>query len=250
MKQLTHGVRNVMHMAERQVGGGAAGSRPELVGRDAGGRFIGNGGNGSADAMARMRIGLSPAQRRWVEDEAARRHVPKTVVVRELLDKALNGEFPAGGPEPARDVGSGALVHGVAELEGAAVAGAAHVAGVAGEESGAGSARGGGRVPEVEVVAAEPVHGGCGHAGVHGRHPYYRDPAPARAAALPRGVAPYSDPLRQHAVEEWVTVESGRKAVGAPSAGESSAHTSHLAPGVDASRPRVPASLLGLDLRP
>ena len=238
-----------MRMADRQAGSEPGGSRPELVGRDSADRFVSAGGSGSAEAMARMKIGISAAQQRWVETEAARRRLPKTAIVREFLDKALNGETPLGGQESVRDVAPDGVVRDVADLGNAASAGAARAAG---GDPGAGIGRGGARVPEVEVVAAEPVHGGCGHAGVHGRHPYYRDSAPAtaRAAALPRGVAPYSDPLRQHAVEEWVAVESVRKAVGDPSAGESSAHTSHLAPGVGASRPRVPASLLGLDLRP
>ena len=60
MKQVTSGVRNVMHMGRRQADQDAGGSRPELVGRDAGGRFVGAGGNGSAEAMARMKIGLTP----------------------------------------------------------------------------------------------------------------------------------------------------------------------------------------------
>ena len=119
MKQVTRGVQNVMRMADRQ-GAEPGGSRRELVGRDAGGRFVGAGGNGAAEAMARMRIGLTPAQRQWVDNEAARRHVPKTVIVRELLDRALTGGFPAGGPEPARDVGSGGVVEGVADLGDAA----------------------------------------------------------------------------------------------------------------------------------
>ena len=105
MKQVTPGVRNVMHMGRRQAGQDAGGSRPELVGRDAGGRFVGAGGNGSAEAMARMKIALSPAQRQWVDTEAARRHVPKTVIVRELLDRALTGGFAAGGPAQAGDPG-------------------------------------------------------------------------------------------------------------------------------------------------
>ena len=58
MKQLTRGVQSVMRMAERQLGAEPGGARPELVGRDAGGRFVGAGGNGSAEAMARMKIGF------------------------------------------------------------------------------------------------------------------------------------------------------------------------------------------------
>ena len=43
------------------------------------------------------------------------------------------------------------------------------------------------RVPEVEVVDAEPVHDARGYAGDDGRHPHYRDPAleAARVAAPP-----------------------------------------------------------------
>ena len=237
MKQVTRGVRNVMQMADRQAGGGVSGSRPELVGRDAGGRFVGAGGNGSAEAMARMKIALSPAQRQWVDTEATRRHVPKTVIVRELLDRALTGGFAAGGPEQAHDVGSGGVVEGVADLGDAAAAGPAHVA--AGG-LGPGSVHSDVRVPEVEVVGPEPVHDGCAHAGVHGRQPHYHDPAlaGARAAAPPRGVRPYTDPSRRHGVEGRVAVESVRQAVGDPSAGASSAHTSQLPPGVGASRPQ------------
>ena len=90
MKQLTQDVRSVMHMrmADRQAGSEPGGSRPELVGRDSAGRFVSAGGSGSAEAMARMKIGISAAQQRWVETEAARRRLPKTVIVRELLDKA------------------------------------------------------------------------------------------------------------------------------------------------------------------
>ena len=249
MKQVTPGVRNVMHMGRRQAGQDAGGSRPELVGRDAGGRFVGAGGNGSAEAMARMKIGLTPDQREWVDNEAARRHLPKTVIVRELLDRALTAGFPGGGPEPAHDVGSGGVVDGVADLEDAVPAGAARVAG---GDPGRGSARGGVRVPEVEVVGPEPghdpygrvgVHAGA-HAGVHGRQPHYHDSAVAgaRAAAPPRGVRPYTDPSRRHGVEERVAVESVRQAVGDPSAGASSAHTSQLPPGVGASRPRQAAA--------
>ena len=239
MKQVTRGVQNVMRMADRQ-GAEPGGSRRELVGRDAGGRFVGAGGNGAAEAMARMRIGLTPAQRQWVDNEAARRHVPKTVIVRELLDRALTGGFPAGGPEPARDVGSGGVVEGVADLGDAAAAGAAHVA--AGGP-GAGSARADVRVPEVEVVGPEAGDEAYGHAGVRGGRPHYQDPAfaGARAAAPPRGVRSYTDPGRGPAVEERVAVESVRRAVGDPSAGESSAHTSQLPPGVGVSRPRQAA---------
>ena len=237
MKQLTRGVQSVMRMAERQVGAEPGGARPELVGRDAGGRFVGAGGNGSAEAMARMKIGLSPAQRRWVENEAARRRVPKTVIVRELLDRALNGGPPQSGPESVADVAAAAVVHDVVDLEGAATAGAGHGAG---GDPGVGSVRAGVRVPEVEVVGPEPVHDACGHAGVHGRQPHYHDPAfaAARAGVPPRGVRPYTDPTRRHAVEERVAVESVRRAVGDPSAGQSSAHTSQLPAGVGASRPR------------
>ena len=186
MKQLTRGVRTVMHMAGRQAAPGSGAAGPEPVGRDSAGRFVGAGGNGSAEAMARMKIGLTSGQRRWVEDEAARRHVPRTVVVRELLDKALTGQFPAGAPEPARDVGPGGVVHGVADLEDAAMAGAAHVGG--GDPGGARvPVPESPRVPEVEVVDAEPVHDARGYAGDDGRHPHYRDPAleAARVAAPP-----------------------------------------------------------------
>ena len=90
-----------------------------------------------------------------------------------------------------------------------------------------------------------PVHAGCRRAGVHVRHPHYHDPAlaAARAGAPPRGVQPYTDPSRQHVVEERVAVESVRQAVGDPSAGDSSAHTSQLPSGVGVSRARqVPGS--------
>ena len=238
-------------------GAGPGGARPELVGRDAGGRFVGAGGNGSAEAMARMKIGLSQEQKRWVENEAARRHVPKTVIVRELLDRALSGGLPQAGPESAGDAAAAAsVVRDVEDLEDEAVAAVAYHApagaayhaggGAAGVGSaGVGSVRDGVRVPAVEVVGPEPVHDPCGHAGVHGRHPYYHDPAFAavRSAAPPRGVRPYTDPSRQHVVEERVAVESVRQAVGDPSAGDSSAHTSQLPPGVGVSRARqVPGS--------
>ena len=243
MKQLTRGVQSVMRMAERQVGAEPGGARPELVGRDAGGRFVGAGGNGSAEAMARMKIGLLPDQKRWVENEAARRHVPKTVIVRELLDRALSGGLPQSGLESVGDAVAAGVVRDVADLEDAAAAGAAYHAG--GGPPGVESARDGVRVPQVEVVGPEPVHDPCGDARVHGRHPHYHDPAlaVARSAAPPRGVRPYTDPSRQHVVEERVAVESVRQAVGDPSAGDSSAHTSQLPPGVGVSRARpVPGS--------
>ena len=244
MKQLTRGVQSVMRMAERQVGAEPGGARPELVGRDAGGRFVGAGGNGSAEAMARMKIGLSPDQKRWVENEAARRHVPKTVIVRELLDRALAGGFPQTGPESVAEPAAAAgVVRDVVDLEDAAPAGAPYHAGAG--AAGAGSVRDGVRIPQVEVVGPEAVHDPCGHAGVHGRHPHYHDPAfaAARSAAPSRGVRPYTDPSRQHVVEERVAVESVRRAVGDPSAGDSSAHTSQLPPGVGVSRARqVPGS--------
>ena len=245
MKQLTRGVQSVMRMAERQLGAEPGGARPELVGRDAGGRFVGAGGNGSAEAMARMKIGLPPDQKRWVENEAARRHVPKTVIVRELLDRALSGGLPQSGLESVGDAAAAVgVVRDVEDLEDAATAGGAYRAG---GDPGVGSDRDGVRVPEVEVVGPEPVpvHAGCRHAGVHGRHPHYHDPAlaAARSAAPPRSVRPYTDSSRQHVVEERVAVESVRQAVGDPSAGDSSAHTSQLPPGVGVSRARqVPGS--------
>ena len=244
MKQLTRGVQSVMRMAERQVGAEPGGARPELVGRDAGGRFVGAGGNGSAEAMARMKIGLPPDQKRWVENEAARRHVPQTVIVRELLDRALSGGLPQTGPESVGDSAAAGVVHDVEDLEDAAIDGAAYRAG---GDPGVESDRDDVRVPEVEVVGPEPVpaHAGCRRAGVHGRHPHYHDPAleAARAGAPPRGVRPYTDPSRQHVVEERVAVESVRQAVGDPSAGDSSAHTSQLPSGVGVSRARpVPGS--------
>ena len=246
MKQLTRGVQSVMRMAERQVGAEPGGARPELVGRDAGGRFVGAGGNGSAEAMARMKIGLPPDQKRWVENEAARRHVPQTVIVRELLDRALGGGLPQTGPESVGDSAAAAgVVRDIEDLEDAAAAGAAYHAG--GGPPGVESDRDGVRVPEVEVVGPEPgpAHAGCRRAGVHGRHPHYHDPVleAARAGAPPRGVRPYTDPSRQHVVEERVAVESVRQAVGDPSAGDSSAHTSQLPSGVGVSRARqVPGS--------
>ena len=240
MKQVTQGVRNVMHMAERQ-GAEPRGSRPELVGRDAGGRFVGAGGNGSAEAMARMKIGLSPAQRRWVESEAARRHVPKTVIVRELLDKALTGGFAAGGPEPARDVGSGGVVDGVADLDGAAMAGSAHVAG---GEPGAGSARGG--------PPGAGGRGGGARACSRCVRPRRRPrPSPALSRFCARGRAGCGAASRRAAVHGADAPARGRGegggrvgggAVRDPSAGESSAHTSQLPPGVGASRPRQAAA--------
>ena len=244
MKQLTQGVRNVMHMAERQVGAEPGGSRPELVGRDAGGRFVGAGGSGSAEAMARMKIGISAAQQRWVETEAARRRLPKTAIVRELLDKALNGETPLGGQESVRDVAPDGVVRDVADLGNAASAGAARAAG---GDPGAGIGRGGARVPEVEVVAAEPVHGGCGHAGVHGRHPYYRDSAPATArcsAASGRGAV-----LGSVASARGRGVGGGR--VGAEGGGRpvgGGEFRAHVAPG--ARRGRLAAAGPGVAARP
>ena len=111
---MTPGVRNVMHMraAGRAAGGGGA----ELVGRDAAGRFVAGGANGGTEAMARMKIGLSPEQERWVEKEAVRRRVPKTVVVRELLDRALTGQGRFD-PRAVHDVAPDGAVHDVAGLE-------------------------------------------------------------------------------------------------------------------------------------
>ena len=247
-----------MQMAERQAGAGSAASgssRPALVGRDATGRFVGNGGKGARDGAARMKIAMSPEQRRWVEEEAARRKLPKTVIVRELLDQALVGGVPggaggAGGGGPVHDVDPDGAVHDVGGLEDAAAAaadaGAAREAGAVhdgGGVAGAGSGYrdpGAARVPEVEVVDAEPVAGGCAQGGGHGRHPHYHAAAvaAARAGAPPRGVRPYSDPSRREATGERVAVESVRRAVGDPSAGDGFVHVSQLPPGVGAPRPR------------
>ena len=71
MRQLTPGVRNVMHMrAAGRVAAAHAGGG-ELAARDAAGRFVSPAANGGAEAMARMSIGMSPEQKRWVDQEAS-----------------------------------------------------------------------------------------------------------------------------------------------------------------------------------
>ena len=100
MRQLTDGVRGVMHMrsAERAEAGGA-GPQAEVSGRvsDVGGRGRARSGharNGHDEVVARMGVRLSAEQSAWVEEEAARRHLPKTAIVRELLDMVLTGTVP------------------------------------------------------------------------------------------------------------------------------------------------------------
>ena len=263
MKQLTHGGRNVAHMRvadpRDDFGSGSAG--PPLVGRDSAGRFTvagAAGGGGSAEAMARMKIGIPESQQQWVEEEAARRGVPKTAVVRELINRALSGELPRGGhARSARGVESDGVVHDVPEFAAVSAGAAAAVAG-GGVEGGDPAARrdgGGARVPE--VVEPEPPSSGYCHAGGHGGDPRYGDPGSAvpRAAAAAGGGARHADPSRRHeVVEERVAVDSVRRVVGGPVSGNSPAHLSHLPPGIGASAPRpepgeaghaVPASVDG-----
>ena len=255
MKHLSHGVRNVMHMAERRPDPGSGGSGSELVGRDSSGRFVGADGNGSSETMARMKIAIPAGQQRWVEQEAARRGLPKTVIIRELLARVFDGGPPAdadsagvvGDPEysgvvhdvdPVEHAGVHAGVHagaGAAVGDGAAVAPAEVVEPHAVPHSGAP------RVPEVEVMEPEGLHAGGMHAPGRraGPHPRYGEPgAGAARAASPRGVSPYTDPSRQRVAGERVAVESVRSAVGDPSAGDSQAHMSHLPPGVGVPRAR------------
>ena len=253
MKHLSHGVRNVMHMAERRPDLGSGAPQSELVGRDSSGRFVGADGNGSSEAMARMKIAIPAGQRRWVEQEAARRRLPKTVIIRELLARVFDGGSPTDA-ESAGVVGDpayGGVVHDVEPLEHARV----HA------EAGAGAApaevvetcaevvephavphSGAARVPEVEVMEPERVHGGGGgmHAPGRGARPHrYAEPGVGAArAASSRGVSPYTDPSRQRVAGERVAVESVRSAVGDPSAGDSRAHMSHLPPGVGVPRAR------------
>ena len=253
MGQLTNGVRNVMHMraAERadvsrgtgpptelvgHDGGRDAGRDVGLAGRDAAGRFIRSDSTGAAEAMARMKIGLSPEQKRWVETEAARRGVPRTVVVRELLDQALTARVPFGAQAPVHDVAYDGDVQDVVGLDDGEL-GDPDGGDAAGGARSAGSGRGV-RVPAVEVIEAEPVPaagaGAGGRGGAHGRRAQYVEPGTAdgRAGEPRRGVRSYVDPARQHRVEERVAVDSVRQAVGDPSAGESAGHMSHLPPGV------------------
>ena len=221
MRQLTPGVRNVMHMraAGRPAAADAAGGG-ELAARDAASRFVSSAANGGAEAMARMRIGLSPEQKRWVDQEAVRRGVPKSVVVRELLDRALTGKGPFD-PREVHDVApAGAVhdvagaVHGVAGLGGDVPVGGGAVA----EDAAAGgdpaaAARRGARVPEVKLVGPEPYPPGAGAAGPHARahgHPYYADPAAVPGAAgLPHdGSAPY--PVRERVAGDLGAGGGGR----------------------------------------
>ena len=199
-----------------------------------------------------------------MENEAARRHVPKTVVVRELLDGALTGggrgSFDA---DPSvRDVGAdGAVrdvvhdddvVHDVVGLEDGDPRDV-HPGGVA--DVGGGEPRA--RVPEVEVVdpggrlsELDP------RADARGRHAHYVDPGySGEAAGVPRcGARPYVDPARAggHMVEERVAVDAVRAAVGnlvgggqlgayVPSAGRGGRFA---APGVRGFRPRPAAPLM------
>ena len=271
MKQLTHDGRNVAHMrvADRRDDSGSGAAVPPLVGRDSAGRFIAAGaagGGGSPEAMARMKIGIPESQQQWVEEEAARRGVPKTAVVRELIDRALSGEVSRGGhARSAGGVESEAVVHDVPELAAASAGAAAAVAG--GTRAGGNPAgrRDGGDARVPEVVDAEPSslggrHGGFrpdAYAGGHGRDPRYGDPGSGvpRAAASSGGGPHHADPSRRHeVVEERVAVDSVRRVVGGPVSGNSPAHLSHLPPGIGASAPRpepgegghaVPASVDG-----
>ena len=249
MKQLTQGGRNVMHMrvADHRAEPGSGAPAP-AVGRDSHGRFTAarGGGGGSAEAMARMKIGIPESQQQWVEEEAARRGVPKTAIVRELIDRALSGELPVGRARSARDVQADGVVHDVPEYEAAAVGAAA--AAVGGDPRGGGAAAGrdaaGVHVPE--VVEPEP---GARHAearagaygGGRGAAPHYGDPGSGvpRAAASSGGGTRRAGPSRSHeVVEERVAVDSVRRVVGGPVSGDSPAHLSHLPPGIGTSSPR------------
>ena len=215
-----------------------------------GGRRLGSGVRCSRRGW-RDRVSARPGRfvlgRRSVMDRGWR----EPVVVRELLDQALTGRAPFGAQAPVHDVPYDGDVHDVVGLDD----------GEPGDRAGAdaaGGARAGGgdrdvRVPEVEVMEAEPVPGvgagagGCG--GAHGRRAQYVDPATAGAPAGEprRGVRAYVDPARQHRVEERVAVDSVRQAVGDPSAGESAGHMSHLPPGVGVSRSRQPQAPVQAD---
>lgn len=111
MRKLTSGVLAAMHTRVPEGGGGPGGPRGEPVTRDVAGRVV-NGGR-SSDPVSRVYIGMSPAQRDWVEAEAARRRVPKTVILRELLDRALGDGAPR---DAVHDVSAGGHVEGAVDL--------------------------------------------------------------------------------------------------------------------------------------
>ena len=264
MGQVTHGARAVMHMraAERMGVSADAGprdvsprnevSRTELVGRDKAGRFVRSSVNG-ADGMSRMKIGLSPQQKRWVDDEAARRGVPKTVVVRELLDRVLTsgarGSFDA---DPSvRDVGADGSVHDIVhddvahDVVGLEDGDPRRVQAGAGADPDAGEPRA--RVPEVEVVdSSGRVAGFDPRNDDHGRRDHHGDFRYPGESARRGGVPDYVG--SPGVIEQRVAVDSVRAAVGNPSAGDGSEHMSHVPAGVGVSRRRdagVPAEAGG-----
>ena len=239
MRQLTPGVRNVMHMraAERAAAPDAGGARADLVGRDAAGRFVAGGANGGAAAMSRMKIGLSPEQKRWVEQEAVRRGVPKTVLVRELLDKALTGRGPFD-PHAVRDVAPDGAVHDLVGLEGGGAAGDPH--GTADASPVGDPARrrraGGGARARVRGVGARSVSAGHRRRRRACARPRARAVHRSRRGRARGGVPRAGSPA--YAVAERVAGDSARAAVGDPSAGASSAHTAHVPAGVGVSTAR------------
>lgn len=62
-------------------------------------------GDSEESVLSRMKVSLRREQRAWIEKEAARRKLPKTATMRELVAKALAGESAflddeGGGPRP------------------------------------------------------------------------------------------------------------------------------------------------------
>lgn len=124
---------------------------------DAGAAVPVSAGDSEESVLSRMKVSLRREQRAWIEKEAARRGLPKTAIMRELVANALAGESAflkqdQGGPRPRGDASD--LVEGVLVDPPSA--------GVPGSGSGA-------RAREViPVVEAAPVDSGISPEAVPG----------------------------------------------------------------------------------